>query len=64
MTKEAFEKAYIITDRIAKLKAIKEKIKREFPEFEYDTISKEIGNSIFEVLDSRIKDQQKEFDSL
>jgi hypothetical protein len=64
MTKDAFEKAYVITDRIAKLKAIKDKIKREFPEFEYDTASKEIGEALYAVLDAKINWEQSKFDSL
>lgn len=64
MTRDAYDKATVALTRVEKLKAIKEKLKREFPEFEYDSESKEIGTSIFRVLDSRITQEQNDFNDL
>jgi hypothetical protein len=64
MTRDSYDKATVALDRINKLKAIKDRIKREFPEFEYDMEAKEIGNAIFKVLEARIMHEQKDFDQL
>ena len=64
MTKENFEKAHVALTRIEKLKAIKSKLEREFSEFTYDVDYKEIGNAIYKVIEARINQEQKDFDSL
>jgi pyruvate-formate lyase len=64
MTREAFDKAYVALGRIEKVKAIKAKIQNEFPEFGYDTESKEIGNAIYRTLDAILKQEQRDFDEL
>jgi len=64
MTREAFDRSYILLDRINKVKAVKEKIKNEFPDFAYNPESKLIGDAIFNVLDGMMKQDQKEFDEL
>ena len=64
MKRETFDKAYVCLDQIAKLKQIKEKIKQQFPEFEYDKLSKEIGDDIFDVLNHKIELANKRFDEL
>jgi hypothetical protein len=64
MTRDNYDKATVSLDLINKLKAMKEKLKREFPEFEYDNQAKEIGKMIFGMIDDKIAYEQKHFDSL
>lgn len=61
MTRESFDKAYCLIDRINKIKAIKEKLIREFPEWAYDKEAKEIGDEILQVLNDKIEINNNEF---
>ena len=64
MTRDVYTKATVKLDRINRINAIIEKLKREFPEFEYDVEAKEIGKSIYQLLQLRLLIEQKEFDEL
>jgi hypothetical protein len=64
MTRDNYDKATVSLDRFNKLTAIRDKIKREFPEFEYDSQAKEIGKAIFELIESKIKESADEFGKL
>jgi hypothetical protein len=64
MTRDNYDKATVVLDRLLKLKGIKEKIEREFPEFKYDKEAKEIGDSIYELLDKKIIHEEINFDNL
>jgi hypothetical protein len=61
MTRDTYDKATVALDRFNKLVAVRDKIKREFPEFEYDQEAKEIGNAIFVLLEARIKTAADDF---
>ncbi len=64
MTEENYETAHVLLHDIKKLEAIKAKIKREFPEFEYDSQAKEIGQLIYNTIDEVIKLKRNYFESL
>ena len=64
MTRDIYTKATVKLDRINRIKNVIEKLKREFPEFEYDIEAKEIGKSIYQLLQLRLLIEQKEFDEL
>lgn len=64
MNRDTYNNATVALDRVLKFQAIKDKIKREFPEFEYDKQSKIVGDKIFAVLDKEIEEEQKYFDEL
>lgn len=64
MTRDNFDKAAVALDKIAKLKAMREKIKHEFPEFEYDKQAKEVGDAIFNMIDASITVAEKQFKEL
>jgi hypothetical protein len=64
MTRDNYTKATVKLDRINRIKNVIEKLKREFPEFEYDIEAKEIGKSIYQLLQLRLLIEQKEFDEL
>jgi hypothetical protein len=61
MTRDTYDKATVALDRYNKLVAVSDKIRREFPEFEYDKEAKEIGDAIFALLEARIKTAEDEF---
>lgn len=64
MTRDIYDKATISLDRFNKLVAIRDKIKKEFPEFEYDKEAKELSKDIFEVIEAKIKIEADKFGSL
>jgi hypothetical protein len=64
MDRNTYDKATVALDRFNKIAAIRDKIKREFPEFEYDKEAKEIGNEIFVLLEKHIKAAADEFGRL
>ena len=65
MNRATFDHAYLILDRIEKLKAIRLKMDREFPEFGYDTAAKElIGYEIYTMIDNKIGWLEKDFNEL
>lgn len=64
MTRELYDKATVSLDRINKLEATKAKLKREFPEWEYDSEAKEIGERVFYLIDCMVKQEQTTFDHL
>lgn len=64
MTRDAYDKATVSLDRFNKLVAIREKIKREFPEFEYDKEAKEIAKGIYELIEAKVKEAADEFGKL
>jgi hypothetical protein len=61
MTRDTYDKATVSLDRVLKLKAIKEKLEREFPEFKYDKGQKKIADQIYGFLDSEITVRAKAF---
>lgn len=64
MTRDTYTKATVALDKSHKLQALREKIKREFPEFEYDAQMKEIGEQIFSLLDAKITGYETQFSEL
>lgn len=64
MTHDTYTKATVALDKSLKLKAMREKIKREFPEFEYDAQMKEIGDQIFSLVDAKISGYETQFNDL
>lgn len=64
MTRDNYTKATVKIDRINRINNVIEKLKREFPEFEYDVEAKELGNAIFSMLQMRLHIEQREFDEL
>jgi len=64
MTREAYDMATITLDKVLKLKALKEKIKREIPELEYDAQLKEYGEYIFNYLNAEITGYERHFKDL
>lgn len=63
MKRENYDKATAHLDRIEKLKAIREKIKREFPESEYDKTSK-IWPEILDTIKVHLLNEENQFDRL
>lgn len=64
MTQDQFEKGYILTDKIRKLQHMKEKLKRDFPEWEYDKEAKETGDEIIQLIDNKIGSLENDFSEL
>lgn len=66
MTEKTFETAYILRDKINKLIAVRNKLKREFPEWNqnHDEISKEIGMKIMAVVEMEIQSSEETFKEL
>jgi sRNA-binding protein len=64
MTRDNYTKATVKIDRINRINNVIEKLKREFPEFEYDVEAKELGNAIFSMLQMRLHIEQRELDEL
>jgi hypothetical protein len=64
MTRDAYDKATVALDMFNKLTGIRDKIKREIPELEYDKQLKEASKPMFEALELKIKEQADKFGNL
>lgn len=65
MTRDTYDKATVALDKTLKLQGIRDKIKREIPELLYDKSLKEaIGDGIYVLIESKIKENADEFGKL
>lgn len=64
MTRETYDRATAALDKSLKLKALKQKIKSEVPELEFDVQLKDISQQIFDALDYEIKKHEQCFEDL
>lgn len=64
MTRDAYDRATAALDKSLKLKALKQKIKSEVPELEFDAQLKDISQQIFDALDYEIRKHEQLFEYL
>lgn len=64
MTRDTYDMATVALDKSLKLKALKEKIKREVPELGFDPQLKDISQQIFDALDYEIRKHEQCFEDL
>lgn len=64
MTREEYDRATVLLDKINKANYIKDKIWRECPELDYDSSLKQISDAVKSVFDAITSQAQKELDNL
>jgi hypothetical protein len=64
MTREEYDLATVLIDKINKANYIKDKIWRECPELDYDSSLKQVSDAIKSVFDAITSESQKELDKL
>lgn len=64
MTRDTYDKATVALDKTLKLQGIRDKVKRELPELEYDPQLKELAKEVFEVIETHIRLHADEFGKL
>jgi len=64
MTRDTYDKATVALDMTLKFQGVRDKIKRELPELEYDPQLKELAKEIFAVIEDKVRYHADQFGKL